>query len=475
MLETKAIEISGLEFAYSEGGEKVLNNLNLTVRSGEIISILGSSGSGKSTFLFCLNGIIPKLISGVMSGNVKIYEKNVNDFSVSDLSSDMQIMFQNPETQFFTFNVKDEISFGLENKGYDEAKIKEEIENVSKLLNIPHLLDRSVEELSSGEKQLVILASLIAMRPKILVLDEPTANLDPIRTKKLKEILKKINRQYQTTIIIVEHDLDFIDISHRTLFIKDGQMKEYSGELNKDYIPKCRPEIIHGVILEIKNLHYKYEKIEILRGIDLEVRKGEILGIVGPNGSGKSTLAQNIIGLLKPTGGDIVFKNKNIVKLPVNLIAKSIGYMFQNPDYTLFENTVLDEVKFGAKNVGLDEKETEKEASQTLENFNLSAFKNTDPDNLSVGQKRRVNIASLLLMKPEILILDEPDTGLDRINSVKLKEMLCLANEKGLTMIVMSHNLNLIKSLCNRIIFIDNGKITEANHYFELLKQNDNH
>lgn len=475
MQEIKAIEINGLNFAYSAGGEKVLDNLNLVVQSGEIISILGSSGSGKSTFLFCLNGIIPKLISGVMSGNVKIYGKNVNDFSVSDLSSDMQIMFQNPETQFFTFNVKDEISFGLENKGCDEARIKKEIENVSKLLNIPHLLDRSVEELSSGEKQLVILASLIAMRPKILVLDEPTANLDPIRTKKLKEILKKINEQYQTTIIIVEHDLDFVDISHRTLFIKDGQMKEYGGELNKDYIPKCRPKIIHDAILEIKNLHYKYEKREILRGIDLEVRKGEILGIVGPNGSGKSTLAQNIIGLLKPTGGDIVFKNKNIVKLPVNLIAKSIGYMFQNPDYTLFENTVLDEVKFGAKNVGLDEKETEKEASQTLENFNLSAFKNTDPDNLSVGQKRRVNIASLLLMKPEILILDEPDTGLDRINSVKLKEMLCLTNEKGLTMIVISHNLNLIKSLCNRIIFIDKGKVVDDNPYLELLKSNVSH
>lgn len=475
MLETKAIEINGLNFAYSETDEKILNNLNLIVQSGEIISILGSSGSGKSTFLFCLNGIIPKLINGVIFGDVKIYGKNINDFSVSDLGSDIQIMFQNPETQFFTFNVKDEISFGLENKGCDEAQIKEEIENVVKLLNISHLLDRSVEELSSGEKQLVILASLIAMRPKILVLDEPTANLDPIRTKKLKKILEEINKQYKTTIIIVEHDLDFVDISHRTLFIKDGQLKKYGGELNKDYVPKCRPKIINSVILEIKNLHYKYEKIEILRGIDLEIRRGEILGVVGSNGSGKSTLAQNIMGLLKPTGGDIILKNKNIVKLPVNLIAQSIGYMFQNPDYTLFENTVLDEIKFGAKNVGLDEKETEKEAAQTLEKFDLAAFKNTDPDNLSVGQKRRVNIASLLLMKPEILILDEPDTGLDRINSVKLKEMLCLANEKELTMIVISHNLNLIKNLCNRIIFIDNGKIVEANHYFELLKQNDDH
>lgn len=470
MLETKAIEIRGLDFAYSEGDKKILTNLNLIVQSGEIVSILGSSGSGKSTFLFCLNGIIPKLINGVIFGDVKIYGKNVNDFSVSDLGSDIQIMFQNPETQFFTFNVKDEISFGLENKGYDEAQIKEEIDNVVKLLNIPHLLDRSVEELSSGEKQLVILASLIAMRPKILVLDEPTANLDPIRTKKLKKILEEINKQYKTTIIIVEHDLDFVDISHRTLFIKDGQLKEYGGELNKDYIPKCKPKIVNSVILEIKNLHYKYEKREILRGIDLEIRQGEILGVVGPNGSGKSTLAQNIMGLLKPTGGKIILKNKNIVKLPVNLIAQSIGYMFQNPDYTLFENTVLDEVKFGAKNVDLNEKETEKEASQILENFNLSVFKKTDPDNLSVGQKRRVNITSLLLMKPEILILDEPDTGLDRINSIKLKDVLCLLNEKGLTIIVMSHNLNLIKSLCNRIIFIDNGKIAEANHYFELLK-----
>lgn len=475
MQEIKAIEIRGLNFAYSEDSEKILNNLNLVVQSGEIISILGSSGSGKSTLLFCLNGIIPKLIKGVKLGEVKIYEKNVNDFSVSDLSSDIQIMFQNPETQFFTFNVRDEISFGLENKGCDETQIKQEIESVSKLLDISYLLDRSIEELSSGEKQLVILASLIAIRPKILVLDEPTANLDPIRTKKLKTILKEINKKHQTTIIIAEHDLDFVDMSQRILFMKDGQLKDYGGELDKDYLPVCKPKITPDNILRIKNLHYKYDKIKILNGIDLEIRKGEILGIVGPNGSGKSTLAQNIIGLLRPTEGDIIFRDKNIVKLPINLIVKSIGYMFQNPDYTLFENTVLDEVKFGAKNVGLNKKETEKEALQILKEFGLTLFKDTDPDNLSVGQKRRVNIVSLILMKPEILILDEPDTGLDRINSVKLKEMLCLTNEKGLTIIVVSHNLNLIRSLCNRIIFIDKGKIVDANHYFELLKQNDEH
>lgn len=475
MQEIKAIEINGLNFAYLESGEKVLDNLNLVVWSGEIISILGSSGCGKSTLLFCLNGIIPKLIKGVISGSIKIYNKNIADFSVSDLGSDIQIMFQNPETQFFTFTVKDEISFGLENKGCDEAEIKQEIESVSKLLDISYLLNRSIEELSSGEKQLVILASLIAMKPKILVLDEPTANLDPIRTKKLRAILKEINKKYQTTIIIAEHDLNFVDMSDKIIFMKDGQLKNYNGELGKDYFPECKPKIFPETILKVKNLHYKYDKIKILNGVDLEIHKGEILGVVGPNGSGKSTLAQNIIGLLRPTEGNIIFRDKNIVRIPVNLIVKSIGYMFQNPDYTLFENTVLDEVKFGAKNVGLNEKGTEKEAPQTLAKFDLTMFKNTDPDNLSVGQKRRVNIASLLLMKPEILILDEPDTGLDRINSVKLKEMLCLANEKGSTIIVISHNLNLIKCLCNRIIFIDKGKIVDDNPYLELLKPNVSH
>ncbi len=469
MQETKAIEINGLNFAYSEDSEKILNNLNLIVQNGEIVSVLGISGCGKSTLLFCLNGIIPKMIKGIISGSIKIFGKNIDNFPVSDLNSDIQVMFQNPESQFFTFNVRDEISFGLENKGFDEAQIKQETESVSKLLNISYLLDRSVEELSSGEKQLVILASLIATRPKILVLDEPTANLDPLRTKKLKEILKEINKKYQTTIIVVEHDLDFVDISQRVLFMKDGRLKEYEGELNDNYSPGCKPKIIPETILKIKNLHYKYDKKEILKGINLELLKGEVLGIVGPNGSGKSTLAQNIIGLLKPTRGDILLRGKNIVKLPVNLIARSIGYMFQNPDYTLFENTVLDEVRFGAKNVGLKENETEKEAHQILKEFGLTPFKYTDPDNLSIGQKRRVNIVSLLLMKPEIIILDEPDTGLDRINSVKLMELLCLASQKGLTIVVISHNLNLIKNLCNRIVFIDKGEIVYTNHYLEFL------
>ena len=152
------------------------------------------------------------------------------------------------------------------------------------------------------------------------------------------------------------------------------------------------------------------------------------------------------------------------------MTAESIGYMFQNPDYTLFENTVSDEVKFGAKNVGLKENEAEKGAQQRLKEFGLTAFKDKDPDNLSIGQKRRVNIVSLLLMKPEIIILDEPDTGLDRINSVQLMELLCLANQKGLTVIIISHNLKLIKNLCNRIIFIDKGEIVGANPYLELSK-----
>lgn len=461
------LEIENLSFSYMDESHQAIKNLNLKVKKGEIISLVGDSGCGKSTLIFCLNGIIPKLIPGKLNGLIKICNKDIHKIPVSELHQDIQIMFQDPETQFFSFNVYDEIAFGLENQKLSERVVKIKVDEALELLNIQHLKNRTVEELSSGEKQKVILAALIAMKPKILVLDEPTANLDPLQTKNLAILLKKINKELGITIIISEHDLDFVKMSDRILYMQNGKLIKYSNQLNQNYIPYNKMNISNENILEIKDLCFQYNERKILKDINLELKKGEVLGIVGFNGSGKSTLVQNIVGLLKPSQGTIKYKDENITKTKLFQISQNVGYVFQNPNYSLFENKVIDELTFGPKNKKFPISFIKKTTQFLLKSLDLTAFQNKDSDNLSIGQKRRVTIASILSMQPSVLIIDEPDTGLDRQNSIKLSQILNELNKKGMSIILISHNLKFLNSICHRIVLLKNGIIKNSESYMK--------
>jgi energy-coupling factor transport system ATP-binding protein len=448
------LKIIDLSYSYPDTNNKILNRLNLTVKKGEIISIVGKSGCGKSTLLLTLNNIIPKILHGTISGKIELLEKDIKNKEVSDLGKYIQIMFQNPEEQFFSFNVSDELSFGLKNLGLSDIEVSKRISEITTLLDIKHLLDRGIDELSSGEKQLIILASLIAMKPKILVLDEPTANLDPHQTKKLGSLLKEINKKYNLTIIIVEHDLDFIKISKRILYLNKGKLTPYKNELFLKYPVFPKNKNNNKVILEINNLAYYYNKDkQIFKNLNLKIYNNEIIGIIGSNGCGKSTLLKNIIRLLHPKEGNIFYNNKSILKTKINEISKNIGYVFQNPDYTLFENTVKEEIKFGANNLKI------KFDSKIITDLGLNKILDQDTSNLSLGQKRLVNIATTIGMNPNIIIIDEPDTGLDRINSIKLCKILKKINKSNKTIIIVSHNINFINSICDRIIIFKNGKV----------------
>ncbi len=454
MTSMDILKVSNLSYSYSDTNKKILNKLNLVVKKGEIISIVGKSGCGKSTFLLTLNNIIPKILKGSLSGNIKLFNEDIKNREVSDLAKLVQIMFQNPEEQFFSFSVIDELSFGLKNIGFSDLEIKNKINEIVSLFNIKHLLERGVDELSSGEKQLIILASLIIMKPNILVLDEPTANLDPYQTKRLGLLLKKINKVYGTTIIIVEHDLDFIKISTRILYFDKGKLIPYNNNLFKKYPSFLKNNPKDQVILDIKNISYFYTKNNfVFNNLNLKIYKNEILGIIGPNGCGKSTFLKNIIGILKPKTGDILYNNTSIINKKISEISMHIGYVFQNPDYTLFENSVKDEIKFGANNLNI------RFNSKIISDLGLSKILNQDTSNLSLGQKRLVNIATTLGMNPDILIIDEPDTGLDRLSSIKLCQTLKKINKSNKTIIIVSHNLNFIHSICDRVIKFENSKI----------------
>ncbi|MBI5065390.1 ABC transporter ATP-binding protein [Candidatus Woesearchaeota archaeon] len=485
------IEVKGLTYYYPGENNCVLKDVSFKVDEGNVLGIIGPSGGGKSTLMLALSGLIPHSINGEMHGKVLINGKDTAKMSMAELSQSVQILFQSPESQLFALNVEDEITFGLENLNVSWSKIEQKLEYVLKLLNIDNIRYRSIEELSSGQKQRVALAAILSMEPKILLFDEPTANLDPAAIKNFKQIINSLRKKH--TIVIIEHNVELIrDMADRSILIDNGKLiiegkpkDVFKSEKYKDIMlqPHNVNELINKLqkistktknkpILQIKHLNFSYSnKTRVLSDIDLDVGKGDFIGIVGLNGSGKSTLALNIIGLLHGKG-QIILDGKDITNKDVYERTKKIGYVFQNPNYQLFEEDLDKEISFGPKNIGLSETEVKKRVEEALHITNLASFRDRDPHALSVGQKRRVSIASILVMKPEIIIVDEPDTGLDHKNAKRLMDYVKKLNRSGKTIILISHSIELVAEYCNRIIGIKKGKLTDPKEVLrEYLKR----
>lgn len=482
------LEVKNLSYSYPTETNLILKNISFSVEKNEFFSIVGPSGCGKTTLALCLNGLIPKSLKGQMGGDIIVNKKNIKNISTAELSQEVQILFQSPESQLFALNVEDEISFGLENLNMPWKEIESRVNEVLKDLEIENLRNRSIEELSSGQKQKVALASVLAMKPKVLILDEPTANLDPASVKSFLRILKNLKREM--TIILIEHNINFVnEFSDRIMLMDTGKViridktekllkdKKFLEIMNPpsnykksiDQIEK-KEKFIGEKILEIKNLTFSYpNKVLALKNINLEIHKGDFLGIVGLNGSGKSTLALNIIGLLKGKG-IILLSDDDITKKDVYERTKSIGYVFQNPNYQLFEDNVNKEIEFGLRNIKLSEKEIKERVGNALKIINLKELSKEDPYSLSVGQKRRVTIASIFAMLPKIIIIDEPDTGLDYRNAKRLMDYIKKLNEVGHTIIIISHNIELIADYCNRVIYLEDGEIKNLQSFIKKIK-----
>ncbi|MBI4155047.1 ABC transporter ATP-binding protein [Candidatus Woesearchaeota archaeon] len=480
------IDVKSLSYNYLQEKNLILKDISFTVKEGEVYGIIGPSGCGKSTLLLALSGLIPYSIKGEITGNVMVNGKDISKSNLAELSQNVQLLFQSPDSQLFALNVEDEITFGLENLNFPWFEIERRLNNVLEELGIENLRNRSIEELSSGQKQKVALASILAMEPKILLFDEPTANLDQFSIKGLVGVIKELRRKH--TIVIVEHNVELItEVCDRVLLIDNGKVlvedktenvfksKEY-GEVMlpphniKEIISKIeriKNESNGRTLLEIKDLNFKYpNNVRALSDVHLKIGKGDFVGILGLNGSGKSTLVLNIIGILKGSG-KILLDHKDISKNDVYERTKKIGYVFQNPNYQLFEENLYNEIAFGLKNIGLSEKEVKNRVEEVLHIINLAEFRDSDPHALSVGQKRRVSVASILAMKPEIIIVDEPDTGLDHKNAKELMGYIKELNESGKTIILISHSIELIAEYCNRIIGMKDGKVVDPKEVYE--------
>ncbi len=511
-MKKPVIEFKNFTFQYRAQAKPTLNNINLTIYEGEKVLIVGPSGSGKSTISNCINGLIPFSYKGNISGSLKINGKETRDMSIFELSNSVGTVLQDPDSQFIGLTVAEDIAFKLENDCVEQDEMKEKVKITSKIVDIDNHLELAPYSLSGGQKQRVTLAGAMVGDVDILLFDEPLASLDPATGKNAIELIDEIKRKTKKTIIIIEHrledvlhcDIDRIIVVDKGEIVADMSPKELLAsnilsevgireplyitalkyakcEVNSNINPqhintlnldqckdklKCwyndtfeeKKEVSDEVLLELKNVKFGYEKNrEILKGISFKINKGEMISIVGKNGAGKSTISKLICGFYKPTDGEILFNGKNIINETIKERAEKIGIVMQNPNQMISKTMIFDEVALGLRVRGIDEEEIKERVFNTLKICGLYEFRNWPISALSFGQKKRVTIASILVLNPEVIILDEPTAGQDFKHYTEIMEFLKELNQKGVTIIMITHDMHLMLEYTNRAIVFSNG------------------
>lgn len=497
MLEP-VVDIQGLSFTYSGSVFPALEKINLQAYPGQFLTITGPSGCGKSTLALCLAGFIPHAYGGKMKGAVYIQGRDTRDYPAGGLSGIVGLVQQDPEAQLCTLTVSDEVAFGPENLRIPPEEIRERVTFALQAVGAQGLKERKLHTLSGGEKQRVAIASVLAMTPSLLILDEPTASLDPSCTREVLRTLEKLRGEIEISIIVIEHRLErFASISDRLLLMKKGEIvgEGTPGEFRRKYVPavitdtdrfnergnsSCKQ---HGKpagtlkegkgkgkekekgkekapLLSVENLKVGYEGRDVLSGISFYAYPGETLAVMGDNGSGKTTLLLALLGILKPGSGKISINEEDVTEIKVARRARNMGLTFQNPNHQLFENTVAREASLPSLFLRKEiEEEIEHRVDRLLEGFGLQEYRNNNPFTLSLGEKKRLTLVSVLAYSPEVLILDEPLVGQDSDRLGLLMAALREHRVRGGVTLMVCHEPAVVVSCCQRILFLEEGKL----------------
>lgn len=451
------------------GKHKIFKNLSFSANYGELLLIKGSSGSGKSSLLQVINQIIPNVLDGEVEGQVLIDGEEINGMEIPQLSPKLAYMMQDSETQLCTFNVKDELLFGMENLRMSKETMEERLDFVINLFNLHEIIDEQLTSLSGGQMQKVAFASLVAINPDIYLLDEPTANLDPATTNEILNIVNLLVKKYGKMVIIVEHKIDdilpFVDKIYEieTNSIIEENIYEVLNEYVRTYRLPKNDNIINyeeNILLEANHIDFFYDNKQVLFDINLKLHQGEIIGLIGKNGAGKSTLSNILSGLRKKHTGEVIIDGKDIRRYSDKDLGKKIGLVFQNPENQFVRYTVEEELAVGLKVRNVDEKTINREVDKYLKLFKLEDKRKNNPFQLSQGEKRKLSTASMLITGQKILILDEPTYGQDRENLANLMNLLFDISKTGVGMIMVSHDMEVIKNSCNTIFKLDDGRVT---------------
>ncbi len=497
MALTPPVRIENLSFRYRSRADFAIHNINLTVDEPQIVLIAGASGCGKTTLARCINGLIPRSYKGELSGKIYLQGQDISGLPLARISQLVGTVLQDPERQILGSIVMNEVAFGLENLGLSRDEIRRRVDEALERLKIAHLRERQTHYLSGGEKQKVALAGVLAMKPSILLLDEPLASLDPASAQEALEVIRDLANEGMT-VLMVEHRVeDVLRVQpERVLFMKDGEI-QYDGdpqhlvervdyrevklpapmimELAINDPPPPPLNILPGVngasapLVEFKDVVFGYESgSEVLHGINLQIHRGDVIAVLGPNGAGKTTLVKHAIGLLKPKGGQVLINGRDTHQLSVAEIASTLGYVFQSPSHMLFAPTVYDELAFGPTNLKHPEEEIRKEVSEAIEVVNLQGYEKTPPLSMSFGQQKRVSIAAILAMRSRILVMDEPTAGQDYKNYMNF--MNSILGMPGFEAILfITHDLDMAVIYANRVLLVNDGQVVADGTPAEVL------
>lgn len=513
----KIIEFKDFTFKYQAQQEPTLKDIQLTIYQGEKVLIIGPSGSGKSTIGQCLNGIIPNIYKGEHSGSLLLDGQEAFNLSIYDKSLLVSTVLQDTDGQFIGLSVAEDLAFALENDMESQVVMKQKVGDWAERLSLTDLLAHRPQDLSGGQKQRVSLGGVLIDESPILLFDEPLANLDPKSGQDTIDLIARLHKQEGTTTIIIEHRLEDVlyrqvdrvvlindgrilfnggpDDLLRTSLLQENGIREplYLSTLRALGYPIAQAERLSSVweidiealniaslptlhfengekeaLLEVKHLHFSYPNKQVLTDIQLTIHKGERLAIVGKNGAGKSTLAKVLCGFIQGEG-EILWKGQSIKEDSVKERAGRIGYVLQNPNQMISQTMIFDEVALGLRMRGVTEEEIEHRVHHILKVCGLYSFRNWPISALSYGQKKRVTIASILVLNPEIILLDEPTAGQDQRHYREMMEFLDQLNAQGHTIVMITHDMQLMLDYSDRAVVVVDGQIIEDASPAEIL------
>jgi energy-coupling factor transport system ATP-binding protein len=493
--------VENLSFRYRDRQGAAISDISFAADAGEILLIAGASGCGKTTLIRCINGLIPRSYKGEVSGRVLIHGEDTAKMKLSTISQKVGTVLQDPERQILGTKVLNEVAFGLENLGLPREEIYQRVDEALAHLKIQHLRDRDTFLLSGGEKQKVALAGVLAMRPSILLLDEPLASLDSASAVETLDAVRALADEGMT-VLMVEHRVEDVLRIHpeRVMYMDGGEIRylgdvdglsrvvnyhevklpaeQIVGRAKRDPAP-AEIQVLPGAaragsgeeaLVRFENVAFGYESdVEILHGINLEIKRGDVIAVLGPNGAGKTTFVKHAIGLLKPKSGRVLVNGKDTKESSVAEIASTLGYVFQSPSHMLFAPTVREELAFGPTNLKHPKEEIEKEVQEALKIVNLSEHEQDPPLALSFGQQKRVSIAAILAMRSRILVMDEPTAGQDYQNYMNFMDSILQMPGFEAVMFI-THDVDLAVIYANRVLLVADGRLVADGSPHEVLR-----
>lgn len=518
----KYISFNHFTFQYDAQAEATLKDISFDIAKGEKVLILGPSGSGKSTLAQCLNGIIPNIHKGQAKGQVRIDGQDIFNQSIYDKSQSVSTVLQDPDGQFIGLTVAEDLAFALENDCADQSEMKDKVALWAERLDLTSLLNHRPQDLSGGQKQRVSLAGVLIDESPILLFDEPLANLDPKSGQGTIDLIDKIHEEIGATTIIIEHRLEDVlyrpvdrillvnkgellfngrpdELLSSTLLLENGirdplyltvlrqlgfdttraqnlsqlDALDLSGLGIPDSVLRDKTETSTDSILKVEGLSVSYgDNPAVIEDMSFSLKKGERLAIVGKNGAGKSTLAKALCGFV-PSQGQLIYKGRDISQDSIAERSERIGFVLQNPNQMISQTMIFDEVALGLRLRGIEETEVEERVHEVLKTCGLYSFRKWPISALSFGQKKRVTIASILVLKPEIIILDEPTAGQDYKTYTDIMNFLDSLQKQGHTIVMITHDMRLMLEYSDRCIVVLEGKIIADDNPVTILNQKD--